>query len=253
MAAARNTGLDAATGDYIAFSDSDDYMQPDTFEIAYKEITKNDYDLAIFGVYNPEEHEKPSLKKNTQYTITIPEKHFLHEFDDTEHFTGIEVWNKLYKRSTIVSVKFDPELFGVDDLYFSLCIAHLIKKYIIINAKLYYWRQHANSCSKSRAMIEKIVDGYCKIVEKIYCSSKFSASPNNEQKLMLNCRLIAFLSARLVVNYGYDELLYASKRINDIYSRGFIDLSHPESFIEKIIVATFVIVGKVQNLFGFSK
>jgi glycosyltransferase involved in cell wall biosynthesis len=250
MAAARNTGLDAATGDYIAFSDSDDYMQPDTFEIAYKEITKDDYDLAIFGSYNVGEYVKPSFKKNTQYTVTIPEKHFIQKCNYGE---DLIIWNKLYKKSTITSVRFDTEMFGTDDMYFNLCIAHMVKKYVIMNVRLYYWRQHANSSSKSKATAAKMICGYYKIVEKIYNSPKTPAFSSLEQKLIFSCRLIALLSAYVVVNYGYDELLYSSKLINDLYSRRLIDFSHSEFFLEKIIIATFVIVGKVQNLFGFSK
>lgn len=42
---ARNVGLDMASGDYIGFVDSDDYIRPDMFECLYNKAVSNDYDI----------------------------------------------------------------------------------------------------------------------------------------------------------------------------------------------------------------
>lgn len=49
---ARNTGIENASGEYICFFDSDDYIDPSTIEKAYNTAQKNDSDMVLFGHYD---------------------------------------------------------------------------------------------------------------------------------------------------------------------------------------------------------
>ena len=44
---ARNYGIKNATGDYIAFVDGDDYVEPDMFEQMYKKVLEYPYDIVM--------------------------------------------------------------------------------------------------------------------------------------------------------------------------------------------------------------
>ena len=46
---ARNTGIENASGEYICFFDSDDYIADDTIEKAYEAVKKENADIGIFG------------------------------------------------------------------------------------------------------------------------------------------------------------------------------------------------------------
>ena len=55
LSAARNTGIAAATGDYILFVDSDDYLQPNTLSDLLKQAERDDLDVLRFRYQNVRE------------------------------------------------------------------------------------------------------------------------------------------------------------------------------------------------------
>lgn len=63
VACARNTGLDAATGDYIAFVDADDWVEPDMFEKMYRLAKQHQLDIVGCDWYLEFEHSKRYLKQ----------------------------------------------------------------------------------------------------------------------------------------------------------------------------------------------
>lgn len=96
----RNVGLMKATGDYIAFIDSDDYIHPQYFEILINAICDNNADIAIGGykeVYNFDEpfdicSQAPEFKQLTYDHLKPP--HSLRSY----------IWGRIYKKSLTVCV-----------------------------------------------------------------------------------------------------------------------------------------------------
>jgi glycosyltransferase involved in cell wall biosynthesis len=253
IAAARNTGLDAAEGEYISFCDSDDCMHPDMLKIMYREIRRNNCDLAICQWCETGEYDKPVFKKNDSYTVNFPKDSLARNFKNSDVF--FLVCNKIYKKSAIESLRFDPQMLAIEDGFFNMCAFRFTKKCVMTDAKLYAYRRNLNSItrSKSASALQKKTKGRCRFIENIYKSSYDSIPLSLEQKRII-CFFIAGCAAVDIIfnHFEYENIVYTSEQMYDLYSKGFIDISCLQKSSAKIFIAPFVIIGKIRKWFRAS-
>lgn len=115
LSAARNAGLDIATGDYIGFVDSDDYIELNFFKELYKSIQEYNSELAVCGVKKFGMDKRTEFYGNKQITKTEFLKNLL--CGSVKSYSC----NKLYRSSLFNGIRF-PE----GELFEDLKIMHLI-------------------------------------------------------------------------------------------------------------------------------
>ena len=94
LSSARNYGIEKSTGDYIAFLDSDDYVQLDMYEKLYLKAIESDFDVTVCDIkyiYEDKEVLVDSKLSNDIKTKKDIKKAMVNIYP--------AVWNKLYKRS----------------------------------------------------------------------------------------------------------------------------------------------------------
>lgn len=130
LSSARNYGMDHATGDFYAFVDGDDYVEPNYLEVLYETLKENNTDISVCSF------ERNYPKKVSYNPITM---------QDVLNFRCPAAWNKLYKRSLIDDnhIRF-PEGLWYEDLHFSTR-AIMMGSVSVSSEYLYHYRQNDNS------------------------------------------------------------------------------------------------------------
>jgi len=151
VSAARNTGVNAASGEYLLFVDADDKLADGAVEQLKKAVMDGDPDIVMFS------HRKVS---ETGEVLSVNRMTDSGLFDLTQRcdmilafdgFVGsLLAWNGLYKRQRIGDLRFlnysngEDVLFGVQ----AFCRARIVCK---LSAPLYDYLQRSESASKVRS------------------------------------------------------------------------------------------------------
>lgn len=151
---ARNAGLDAATGEYIVFIDSDDYIAADMIQNLYRALKENDADMSICnfcyvdenGTFLPKENQASPMKDEV---FTGPEA--IARESDYAHkgWYYIFTWNKLYKRSLFDELRFPKGKLSEDD-HTTHKVFQQCKRIATISYVGYYYVQRSGSIIHNR-------------------------------------------------------------------------------------------------------
>ncbi len=139
--AARNDGLDQASGELIAFVDSDDYIASDMLQHLYG-LLESDIDIAECGFVETYDDNATFSQEETKRIVCTTEEAMQAHIQDTI-FRQL-IWNKLYRRKVIEKVRF-PIGTKIDDEFFTYQVLGNAKKLICSNKVCYAYRQQPDS------------------------------------------------------------------------------------------------------------
>lgn len=171
-AAARNCGLERATGDYITFVDSDDYVEKRIYSNMMKIIEDYDADVAccsfhyVYSDGTPTGWYEPELQKYIKGEPIISGIDACKIFLASHDMEGFS-WNKVVKREIIKQnhLKFDENKKSYEDMQFVFDIMLNSKKVALCNQKLYFYRQIEQSLT--RILYDDRKKDYMDTVDKI--------------------------------------------------------------------------------------
>ena len=117
-AAARNTGLDCASGRYITFLDGDDYLDESMIARFYEVIAHSEYDMVVCDFLNILPDEKDNFSLHLQDMEISGREVLAHWKIQKNYGVWTVVWNKIYKREILEDLRF-PEGKYFEDEFFS--------------------------------------------------------------------------------------------------------------------------------------
>ena len=141
---ARNAGMAIAAGDYIAFVDSDDWIDAQMYQYLYEAIAATDSDIAACGAKRvwPDGRPKKELRSVNNYCILEPDS--IMEAFITSNGLIQTVWNKLYKRNVIKNILFPVGLIHEDEFWTWQAMARA-RRVVTIQGSYYNYLQRDNS------------------------------------------------------------------------------------------------------------
>jgi len=176
---ARNTGLDAAKGDYVVFLDSDDYAAPDMLERLMVPVTEKGADTVIGGfqrvsdageVLYREQYEKQNFRGKDVFYRFLPK---IFGSDPKKHDAfRMSVWNGLYSMDIIRdhNVRFPSERVMIsEDLLFDFDYYRHAQSVAVIDSLAYCYRVNPTSLtSKYRPnKLKMVTDLYLEMEKRI--------------------------------------------------------------------------------------
>lgn len=205
VSSARNLGLDNATGDYISFVDSDDYIENNTYEVLMNNISDND--IIIFNMFH-EDCNQNTLYKFEHTNCSFIKKEYPELSFYNPSISGY-VCNKLFSKRVIYydnnkHIEFDNQIYMLEDDLFNYNILEKNSNinYLYLNTKLYHYVRNDNSATLKTYNLKKL--SYFDSREKEIAILK---------KFKMNCD---FLKADYVINYVRSKIMiYKNKIISD--------------------------------------
>ena len=175
VSAARNSGLKIASGNYIGFVDSDDWIEPEMYNSLMNAILDTESEVAVCSF---KESNKP-IKPKDNYEVTnkiFNKKDFLYYCLDN----GFYVWRNLYSRNIISNIKFNENIPFTEDTIFGVDIIQFVNKVVFINKAYYnYFFENFSSLTK-RKYNEKV---FSTVDSNLYLQSKVSKLFPNDHAL----------------------------------------------------------------------
>lgn len=166
-ASARNAGLEIATGDYIGFVDSDDFVDDNYIEKLVDNLEENEVDISVCGYFD--------LYKDCVERIQIEKTGIYSEVEFLDRFLwdwkcGL-IWNKLFKAELLRNVRF-TEGNIIDDEFFTYKVVMNSKKIIVRDEPLIYYRMRMSGVMNNGKKEKQLLDRMNYLTERFELVTK---------------------------------------------------------------------------------
>lgn len=152
LSAARNLGIDHATGFFIAFVDSDDWIEPDMYQFLYQQIIEYDADISVCSHYIDKGNDI-RCKRQVNYPIVCNRDEAMNMLM-TDKILHNYAWDKLYKRSLFEGLHY-PEGILYEDIAFTYKVMYRTQRVLVYALPKYHYTVRPGSIVSARYAVNR--------------------------------------------------------------------------------------------------
>lgn len=166
LSSARNAGMDAATGDWLAFVDSDDWLDPTMLDLLHRLCVEHDAQIAECGYrsFYADRTESSAAETGT-VTEATPLQAMEGNLDYKRFF--VMVWNKLYRADITRGVRF-PEGRIHEDEFTTHKFYLAAQKIVAVDTAAYNYDRSREGSITARFRAENLTDACAALRERMY-------------------------------------------------------------------------------------
>lgn len=173
QSAARNTGIENATGDYIIFLDSDDWLEKDTLEICLKNFNEHKVDIILFNAKAFADGLPESEAKKFNYTRPDQLKNqkkpcqhvFLESIKNNNYIVSPCLY--MYKKTSFKGSRFLEKIIHEDNLFTTQLLINNTTATAICLPNFFFHRRVRPGSTMTQEKGMKHVDGYFAVAEEL--------------------------------------------------------------------------------------
>lgn len=165
LGAARNTGIEHANGNFLLFIDSDDYIKPNTIEIALNELQKyKQCAFAEFGIHKWVGNAKQETTLAFEHRVIYSAEEYWFSAKGYEHCYA---WNKLFRREVFEHIKFQENK-KFEDVFTMINVLNEYGQCVLISPVLYYYCYNNNSITaKAKTELCDLLEALVLVFERL--------------------------------------------------------------------------------------
>ena len=205
----RNYGLERATGEYVTFVDTDDWVEADWAEKLYNTAKENDADLAVCGFERIDLDTGKVVSTNmTNFGHSVKK---INPQDDFMLFINPAPWNKIYKLEKVKDLRF-LDFRGFNDMIFLTSSYTRIKKVAFVPDVLYHY--YLRYDSQIHSVNKQDVENFKKYLLEL---KEFYIKENKYEEMKNILDLMAFIHLGTSVMYraSYDKNINIKKMLKE--------------------------------------
>lgn len=239
---ARNKGLKMATGEYVFFCDSDDYIDDDALKNLYELCKKDDLDYLKTGWKTcfPNGTMQWNLPPDTLECLdemTLSQDLFLNTI---KKWYNVIPWNGIYKRSWLIKNElFFPEGIQFEDntYHLKVSLTDISARCMVIKFPFYNVRIRENSTTSGKVQPKKIYD----ILQNVKIMNDFIESQLEEEHIKSEAKRAVSSLVFTMTSYYYRMDKDDQMQTNFAITKGILRdaIKHSQTLFQKIKLITF--------------